>query len=62
MAEGKRIRDYLEVPSNYQTGARNAITDVKGVRVGHETVHTEQAHTGVTVIAPHEKDPYRYPT
>ena len=62
MANGKRIRDYLEVPSNYPTGTRNAITDVKGVRVGHATIHNEKAHTGVTIIAPHEKDPYRYPT
>lgn len=62
MAEGKRIRDYMEVPANYPTGVRNSISDVRGVRVGHATIHTDSVHTGVTIIAPHDKDPYRYPT
>ena len=38
-----------------ETGALNAITDVKGVKVGHRTLHTgTNTHTGVTVILPHD--------
>ncbi|HXI14534.1 MAG TPA: P1 family peptidase [Thermoanaerobaculia bacterium] len=37
-----------------QPGARNAITDVEGVRVGHTTVNRgENIRTGVTAILPH---------
>lgn len=37
------------------TGARNAITDVKGVKVGHTTlVRGDSVRTGVTAILPHE--------
>src|SRR6185436_10886908 len=36
------------------TGGLNAITDVKGVSVGHTTiVRGDSVRTGVTVIAPH---------
>ncbi|MBQ7046689.1 MAG: P1 family peptidase [Oscillospiraceae bacterium] len=35
-------------------GARNAITDVKGVKVGHVTLKEGDARTGVTAILPHE--------
>lgn len=34
-------------------GARNAITDVKGVKVGHVTLKEGDARTGVTAILPH---------
>lgn len=34
-------------------GARNLITDVKGVTVGHVTVKGENINTGVTAIRPH---------
>jgi D-aminopeptidase len=38
----------------YPPGARNAITDVDGVRVGHTTiVEGERVRTGVTAILPH---------
>ncbi|MCM3744969.1 P1 family peptidase [Sporosarcina luteola] len=41
-----------------QTGKRNAITDVPGVKVGHVTLHEESgpesACTGVTAILPHD--------
>ena len=35
----------------FPTGARNAITDVPGVRVGHAQAGSGEA-TGVTVVAP----------
>lgn len=37
-------------------GARNLITDVPGVRVGHTTLHHGEIHTGVTAILPHGGD------
>lgn len=37
-------------------GARNLITDVPGVRVGHVTLHEGDVHTGVTAILPHGGD------
>jgi D-aminopeptidase len=41
-----------------QPGPLNAITDVRGVRVGHTTiVEGEAVRTGVTVIFPHEGEP-----
>ena len=39
-------------------GKRNLITDVKGVRAGHETIDEGNVHTGVTVVIPCE-DVYR---
>jgi D-aminopeptidase len=41
------------------SGPRNAITDVAGVRVGHITLADGPLQTGVTVIHPHDGDPYR---
>ena len=38
-------------------GARNAITDVAGVRVGHCTLADGETQTGVTVVVPHAGDP-----
>ena len=39
----------------FQTGEWNAITDVIGVKVGHETIiQGENIRTGVTIIVPHE--------
>ena len=38
----------------FQTGKWNAITDVYGVKVGHETViRGDNVRTGVTIIVPH---------
>lgn len=37
-------------------GARNAITDVPGVRVGQATIREGRARTGVTAILPHGED------
>ena len=42
------------------TGKWNAITDVAGVAVGHETIRRgESVRTGVTVIVPHSGNLYR---
>lgn len=62
MAERKRIREWMEVPSRFSPGEKNAITDVKGVAVGHCTIKEKTACTGVTVICPHTGDPYRFPS
>ncbi|MFX8441357.1 P1 family peptidase, partial [Acinetobacter baumannii] len=45
----------LHVPhiGRLPAGARNSITDVEGVRVGHCTLDAGAVQTGVTVIAPH---------
>ena len=38
----------------FQTGKWNAITDVSGVKVGHETIiRGDKVRTGVTIILPH---------
>jgi len=39
--------------------ARNSITDVPGVTVGHCTLAQGDIQTGVTVVRPHAGDPYR---
>ena len=39
-------------------GARNLITDVPGVRVGHCTVDDGNCHTGVTVVLPPCRNPF----
>jgi D-aminopeptidase len=53
-----------------ETGPLNAITDVRGVKVGHRTVRhgtrddtpgTGPSRTGVTVIVPHSDDLFRNP-
>ena len=50
-----RARDIGLTPGSLSPGRYNSITDVKGVRVGHETVITgEDVRTGVTAILPHE--------
>lgn len=54
----------LGIPlGRFEPGADNAITDVKGVRVGHETIIADAAlgaalRTGVTAIWPGEADPW----
>jgi hypothetical protein len=44
---------------NLLQGERNAITDVPGVTVGHQTLSDGGVQTGVTVIRPHAGDPFR---
>lgn len=41
-------------------GARDAITDVPGVRVGQVTLAEGPIQTGVTVVLPHDRDPFQY--
>jgi len=60
-----RARDLGVVIGSNPTGARNAITDVAGVRVGHATVVRDPspdgrgaARTGVTAVFPHEGLPW----
>ncbi|MBQ3126664.1 MAG: P1 family peptidase [Clostridia bacterium] len=48
----KRIADYGYRIGRLPTGARNKITDVAGVRVGHSTIRDEMHRTGCTVILP----------
>jgi D-aminopeptidase len=44
------------------TGELNAITDVPGVRVGHTTlIEGESVRSGVTVVFPHEGNPWEEP-
>jgi D-aminopeptidase len=40
-------------------GPRNAITDVAGVTVGHQTLAASEVQTGVTVVRPHAGDLFR---
>ena len=49
-----RARELGLAPGVFEPGARNAITDVSGVSVGHVTlVQGDHIRTGVTVIVPH---------
>jgi D-aminopeptidase len=41
------------------SGARDAITDVAGVKVGHCTLAQGEVQTGVSVIVPHDGDLFR---
>ncbi len=48
-----RARDLGVAPGRLPTGARNALVDVAGVRVGHTTIRSGRLlHTGVTAIVP----------
>jgi len=56
----KRIRDFGLSPGIMETGKWNAITDVSGVLVGHQTlVQGEDIRSGVTVIQPHDGNLFR---
>jgi D-aminopeptidase len=49
-----RARDLGIAPGTLDTGQNNAITDVRGVRVGHSTiVDGDRVRTGVTAVLPH---------
>ena len=53
--ERGRARDFGIEPGILTPGKWNAITDVDGVSVGHETlIKGDSIRTGVTVILPHE--------
>ncbi|MDM5336472.1 P1 family peptidase [Fictibacillus enclensis] len=53
MQHQKRIRDYGIQIGRLEPGQHNAITDVKGVTVGHVTLSEGSIQTGVTAILPH---------
>jgi D-aminopeptidase len=54
-SQQKRVRDYGIEIGVLKTGTLNAITDVAGVKVGHETIiEGDSVRTGVTTIIPHE--------
>src|SRR6186997_3544955 len=49
-----RARDLGVAPGVFPAGPLNAITDVKGVKVGHTTlIEGDSVRTGVTAILPH---------
>lgn len=52
-------RELLPQVGSLQPGARNAITDVAGVTVGHHTLAANEVQTGVTVVRPHAGDLFR---
>ncbi|MGC9364460.1 MAG: P1 family peptidase [Fidelibacterota bacterium] len=50
-----RVRDFGIRIGHYPTGEYNAITDVRGVRVGHSTIISgENIRTGATAILPYD--------
>ncbi|SUP43364.1 P1 family peptidase [Veillonella criceti] len=53
-----RIRDFPVSLGCLPIGARNSITDVAGVRVGHKTLNEGTVRTGVTVVIPGEGNPF----
>lgn len=53
MLKQKRLRDYGIVTGKMAPGPLNAITDVEGVKVGHSTIDSDAAKTGVTAVLPH---------
>ncbi len=55
-----RARDHGIFIGELPTGARNKITDVPGVTVGHCTVDTDEHKTGVTVLLPCPENPFRH--
>ncbi len=58
----KRLRELGINVGRFKTGTYNAITDVKGVKVGHKTVIKDGesvARTGVTAIVPHDGNWFR---
>ncbi len=60
--DGERLRARAlgVAPGVFAPGAYNAITDVRGVRVGHATVRAgDSLRTGVTVVLPHDGDLFR---
>jgi D-aminopeptidase len=55
-----RVRDLGIHPGILTPGTWNAITDVEGVLVGHQTILAgDSIRTGVTVILPHDGNLYR---
>lgn len=60
-SQQKRARDYGIHIGVLKTGQNNAITDVKGVKVGHTTLSIgKNIRTGVTAILPHSDNIFQY--
>lgn len=59
MKSQKRLRDYGISIGKMETGEKNAITDVAGVKVGHVTLVNGDINTGVTVVIPHIGNVFR---
>jgi D-aminopeptidase len=58
MTDRPRARELGIVIGAYEPGPSNAITDVRGVRVGHTTIRRPpDIHTGVTAIVPERVSP-----
>ena len=55
-----RARDYRVTVGELPTGARNKITDVPGITVGHCTIDTSEHKTGVTVVLPCPENPFTH--
>ncbi len=53
------VPDRMHPPGGMPRGARNLITDVPGVRVGHVTLAEGGVQTGVTAVLPHEGNLFR---
>jgi len=53
MNKTKKIRDYNINVGDFETGYKNSITDIKGVKVGHYTLASGEIRTGVTAVLPH---------
>ena len=61
LAGQSRMRDYGIEYGIFRTGPLNAITDVKGVRVGHATlIEGDSVRTGVTAVIPHPGNIFRH--
>jgi D-aminopeptidase len=63
----QRIRDFGVVPGELPVGEANALSDVRGVRVGHRTIHQRYQsddhpiRTGVSIIDPAARDTFKQP-
>lgn len=56
----ERIRNHGITPGILSPGPLNAITDVEGVKVGHQTIiEDDDIRTGVTAILPHSGNLFR---
>lgn len=59
-SDSERLRDLGVTPGIFSPGSLNAITDVEGVQVGHQTLlEGTDVRTGVTAILPHGGDLFR---
>ena len=59
-SQNGRVRDYGISPGVLPAGQYNAITDVRGVKVGHTTlISGNNIRTGVTAILPHDGNIYK---